>query len=708
MFQRFLVVCQCVARHAALFKRIGRRRFIRPSVACLLVLTMPVWSMAQAPLPPPQNPAPAAANPASQSPAVSNPAPPNPGVPAVPLNPASANSQPIVTQPPPVHGWRGIESAFEKPYVEKRVAPVDFNNTMRVRDLIRAGNLYLSLSDALALAIQNNLDIELQRYAIPIAETEVLRAQGGGLLRTILYTLNETPTGIGGPNSPLITTAATQATPGTSVATNASELALLGEPQVNYLTQGTIALSNGSPIPLFDPTLTAQYNFQHMNTPETTSAFAQNGDLEGTLQTANAGFNQGFSTGANVSASFVNSRQDVNSLSNSFNPVINSGLALNVTQPLLRGFGREVNRRFIRIAANEEKITSLLFRQQLIMTVYGVIRLYTDLVSLAEDVKVKQDTYQFAQTLLQNTQDEVNQGTQAPIELTRARAQVSATQQDLINSQGLLDEQAAILKNVISRRGSEDPEVRDARLIPTDSLDIPASTPDETRSVQDLLQEAYRERPDLAQAGLQTENVRIALEGSRNELRPELDLVGTAQSNALAGAANGLNMGVPASAYLGGYGAALDQIFTVKNPTVAIGLQLTLPLRNRVAQADATRDELQLRQTQIRERQLRNQAQLEVEDALIGMRRARASYEAAAQTRKLQEESLEAEQIKFMEGASTSFFVIQYQSYVAQARSTELAAKGAFLKARAAMQRALGSILDDNGISFDAAKQPSR
>jgi outer membrane protein len=340
--------------------------------------------------------------------------------------------------------------------------------------------------------------------------------------------------------------------------------------------------------------------------------------------------------------------------------------------------------------------------------VYGVVRLYTDLVSLAEDVKVKQDTYQFAQTLLQNTQESVDQGTQAPIELTRARAQVSATLQDLINSQGLLDEQAAILKNVITRVGSEDPDVRRARIIPTDTLDIPGAEADEARPVEDLLAEAYRQRPDLAQAGLQTENVRISLEGSRNALRPELDLVGTAQSNALAGAANGLNAGIPAGAFIGGYGTALDQIFTAKNPTVAVGLQLTLPLRNRVAQADAVRDELQLRQTQIRERQLRNQAQLEVEDALIGMRRARASYQAAVQTRQLQEESLQAEQIKFMEGASTSFFVIQYQSYVAQARSTELAAKGAYLKSRAAMQRALGSILDDNGISFDAARRASR
>jgi outer membrane protein TolC len=617
-------------------------------------------------------------------------------------SPAAAQTPHVVTDPDGLKGWRGLS----RPFVEKKVAPVDFDNSARVHDLIRAGNLYLSLSDAVALAIQNNLDIELQRYALPMADAEVLRAQGGGQLRGVLYTLNETPTGIGGPNSPLVTTAATQSTPGTSVATSANELALLGEPQVNYSTQGTIPLSNGSQIPVFDPFVSAQYNFEHMNTPQLSSSLAQSGDLEADMQTANVGYNQGFSTGANVSLNYVNTRTTSNSLEYFFNPFINSGVVLNVTQPLMRGFGRELNRRFIRIAGNEQKITSLLFRQQLIATVYGVVRLYTDLVALAEDVKVKQDTYEFARTLLQNTQDSVNEGTQAPIELTRARAQVSATQQDLINSQGLLDEQEAILKNVITRLGAADPQVRSARIVATDPLDIPAS--EEIPPIEELLNQAYRLRPDLAQAGLQTENTRISLEGSRNALRPELDLVGTAQSNALAGDPNSMIGGVPAGAYVGGYGSALEQIFTGKNPTVAIGLQLTLPVRNRVAQSDAARDELQLRQTQIRERQLRNQAQLEVEDALIGMRRARGSYDAAVQTRKLQEESLEAEQIKFMEGASTSFFVIQYQSYVAQARSTELAAKGAYLKAKASLQRAVGSILDDNGVSFDAAARSSR
>jgi outer membrane protein len=155
--------------------------------------------------------------------------------------------------------------------------------------------------------------------------------------------------------------------------------------------------------------------------------------------------------------------------------------------------------------------------------------------------------------------------------------------------------------------------------------------------------------------------------------------------------------------FSGAFGTVLDQIVTRKNPTYSIGVQLTLPLRNRIAQADAIRDELQLRQIQVRERQLRNQVQVEVADALIAMRRARASYEAAVETRTLQEQSLSLEQTRYAEGVSTSFFVIQYEGYVAQARSSEVAAKGAYLKARAALQRAVGSILDDYSVTLEAA-----
>ncbi len=584
-----------------------------------------------------------------------------------------------------------------RPYSPENVALPDFENSPRFHDLLRGGTLPLSLSDAIALAIENNLDVELERYAIPLARTEVRRAEGGGLPRGILFTLAQPPAGVGGPQSPLLTQAATQSAPGTTVASNALELGVLGEPQVNLSLLGTIALSSGPPLPTLDPLLTANYSWTHQTTDEVVPAAAGVPVLKSNITTGNIGVNQGFSSGANLNLSFNNTETNSNATAFAVNPYISSDVALTVTQPLLRGFGRRVNRRFIRIAAGEEKISSLLFRQQLIEVVYGVVRLYTDLVALAEDVKVKEETLAFAQKLLEDNQAQVEEGTLAPLELSRARAQVSASLQDLINSRGLLAEQEAILKNVLTRRGAEDAEVRNARIVPTDPLPVPDAEP--PRPVQQLLAGAYQLRPDLQQAALQVEISRESLQGSRNNLRPDLDLVATAQNNALAG--QPLVIGAPAG-FSGGYGAVLDQLVTRKNPTYAIGFQLNLPLRNRIARADAVRDELQVRQTQIRERQLRNQAQLEVQDALIAMDRARAAYEAAAETRRLQEQSLALEQTRYNEGVSTTFFVIQYQSYVAQARSAEVAAKSAYVKAKAALQRAVGSILEDQGVQLPA------
>ncbi len=608
---------------------------------------------------------------------------------SVTLAAAQQNQTPVVSYQPGAVGW------LTGPYRQPSVSLPDFTNAPRLRGLIRAGNIYLSLSDALALAIENNLDIELDRYAFPLAASELKRTKGGGLLRGINYTIAQPPAGTGGPSSPLITNTATASTPGVSIASNALELAALGEPQSNLSVLGSLPLSNGPAIPTYDPTVNAQYNWQHESLPQANSFLTGTPLLLGTIQSGDASVTQGFGTGTQASLSFNNASQTYNAIRNLYNPYITSNLALTITQPLLRGFGPAVNRRFIRIAKNEGKITSLIFRQQLIETVYGVVRLYTDLVSLDEDVRVKRDTLRFANKLLEDTQSEVTEGTLAPVELTRARAEVSAAEQDLINSQGVRDEQEAILKNVLTKRGNEDPEVRAAHIIPTDPLSVPET--DTTGPIDQLLEQAYRERPDLTQAGLQVTNSELSLKGSMNNLRPEVDLVGIAENNALAGDPFP-QAGTPDPSFIGGYGAALEQLATRKNPTYGIGLNVTLPLRNRVAQADAARDAVQLRQSQVRERQLRNQVQLEVEDALIAMRRSRASYQAALRTRELQQQSLEIEQLKFTEGASTSFFVIQYESYLAQARSAVVVAAGAYVKARAALERATGSILDHYGI----------
>jgi outer membrane protein TolC len=581
---------------------------------------------------------------------------------------------------------------------QSRAASLD--NSRRIRDLLRAGTLYLSLEDALALAIENNLDVELQRAGLRQGETELRRAQGGGVVRGLGYTLAEAPAGVGGPVSPLVTNRAVagNATNGTTVAANALELGALGAPLVNYSVQGSVPQSSGTAVPVLDPSVTGLWNWSHQTTPETSFQSYDANTLVANAVQANAGVQQGFSTGAQAALSFNNLHQSLNSLTTGYNPFTGSSLAFTVTQPLLRGFGVGLNRRYIRIAANERKIASLLFQQQLILTVYGVIRLYTDFVALYEDVKVKQEAVALAEKLLSDTRAQVDEGALAPIELSRANAQLFSTRQDLINSRGLLQEQEAILKNVLTRAG--DPDVQSAPVIPTDTLTIPAQ--DEVRPIQDLVADALAHRPDLSQATLQVDNSNIALEGARSATRPEVDLVGVLQNNGLAGPGTGYVVN-PNPSFVGGYGSVLGQILAHDYPTYGIGLQVTLPIHNRIAESDLARDELQVKQSEIRVRQLQNQARLEVEDAVIAMRRARASYEAAVEASKYQQESLEAEQTKFEAGASTVFFVNQYENQVAQAKSAEVVARSSYVKARAALQRATGTILDENRVEVEAA-----
>jgi outer membrane protein len=585
-------------------------------------------------------------------------------------------------------------------YRNWRAPAVRTENSARIRDLLRAGNLYLSRQDAVALAIENNLDVEVQRLGTLLADTDVLRSRGGGVVRGLTYTVGEAPAGVGGPASPLVTAAANRFTSSWTVPTNPSELGVLGGTQSNLQILSTTPLSSGPAVPQLDPAITGLWNWTHQTAPQSSPLLTGASSLVTNSLLANAGAQKGFGSGGQVALAFNNDRQSLNSPRASYSPFTVSSLGLTLTQPLLRGFGRAMNRRFIRIAWNEQKISRALFRQQLVATVYGVTRLYIDLVALNEDLKVKQQTLAVVQRLYEDTKAQVEEGTLADIELTRATAQISAAREDLINAGGRLEEQEAILKNVITRQGLYDAAVAAARVVPTDPLTVPEQ--EETLPVQDLVQEALANRGDLAQAALQVENSRISLEGAHNALRPQLDLVGTTQNSGLAGQLNPL-AATPDAQFLGGYGSLLRQLAARNYPTYGVGLQLTLPLRNRVAQADAARDEVQLRQSEIRLAQLRNQARLEVEDALIAMRRARAACQAAAETRLLQEQSFAAEQARFEQGLSTGFFLMQYESLLAQARSTEVVAKASYVKARAALLRATGANLDALGISLDEA-----
>jgi outer membrane protein TolC len=611
------------------------------------------------------------------------------------------DSAPRVSMPPEDHWY----DRLLVPYQPRFVPPVSFENSRRLDSLLRAGKLYLSLQDAIALALENNLDIELERFAPGLAEFDTLRTRGGATPRGIVYSVNELPQGIGGPASPLLNLPASGSTPATSVPTILTEVSAIVPAQTSALITN-LPFSTGPAVPIFDPAVVGALNFQHLTTPETNEFIVGANALTSQNVVGNIGLQRGFSVGTQISATFNANRFSQNSNRNTINPYTNSSLGLNLDQPLLRGFGIGVNRRYIRIAKNDEKISDLLFRQQAIATVAGVIRLYTDLVSLIEDVQVKQETLALSERLYQDNKEKVDQGTLAPIEVVRAQAQMAASRQDLANSEGFELQQELLMKTVLTRRGTADPLIREARIVTTTPIDVPAT--EDIRPIQDMLADAFANRPELEGARLQVANSDLSMKGSKNALLPQVDIVASAQNNGLAGGLNpfvqATGNGVaatPNDTFVGGFGSALAQIFRHNYPTYSVGIQLNLPIHNRVAEGDYVRDQMQLRQTQIRRVQLENQVRLEVEGSLIALQRARAAYDAAVEARKLQEQSLQIEMEKYANGISTTFLVQQYQSYVAQARSTEVSSRGTYAKAKTQLERATGSTLLGHNVSID-------
>jgi outer membrane protein TolC len=583
-------------------------------------------------------------------------------------------------------------------YKVPSVPPLSFSPADQLGKLtsqIRDGKLGLSLQDAIALAIQNNLDADIRRYDLAIADTDLQRTKGGGISRGVSFVVAQTPAGVGGPISPLLNIATANSTPtAPTVSTTLFDVNQITEPQTNLSIQGGEPFSNGSPTPVYDPSFVGQLAWVHRQ-PDSAGA-ATLGINNSTF--TNLSLIQGFSTGLSLEAGLSNNA-DVNSGGSFADPFHRPNLILALNQPLLRGFGVGVNRRFIRVAQNNQKISRLVFRQQLVELVFGISRLYYDLVSLNEDVKVKQDALNAAKKLLEDDTAQVDVGTLAPLELTRVKALVAAAEVDLIRSQGLFDQQEITLKNQLSRRGTADPAFKGVHILPTEVLTVPAS--DNLPLLDDLIVQALSNRADLAQAEIQVTNGHIALEGSRNQVLPEIDLIANAQSRGNFGQSSINSISQQASAANLGSGAATSKLFEA-------GVQVNLPIRNRIAQADATRDTLQVRQMEARLQQLKNQIQEEVENARRAVEIARAAYTASVQSRTYQEELLAGEREKLSVGASANFFIVQDESLLAQARSAEVAARSAYIKARSALDRALGNVLENNHIDLDDAIRNQR
>lgn len=574
----------------------------------------------------------------------------------------------------------------------------------RARSLVRDGALYLSLYDAIALGIENNLDVEVARYNLALAGTEALRASGGGNLRGLDYSVAETPTGVGGPGSPLLNSAASTVTPSTPTVNDLTSLNILSPTSTNLSVQGPTGFAAGPTVPTLQPTLVGQNTFFNREnstllTGTTTGNPAALQPSPNTLHfvTANYALVEGFSYGTQLQVGLNNAAQALYGDQSRLDPFSAPNTSVTLTQPLLRGRGRDINLRYIRIAHINQRISRLLFYQQLINTVYGISRLYYDLVSLNENVQVKRETLAAAQKLLEDNRSQVELGTLAPLELTRAQSLVTSSQLDLIQAEGLVSQQEVILKTQLARQGTADPVLANLHIVPTDPIRVPAT--EDMPAGDALVSQAMTMRPDLAQASLQVESGQAALKASQNATRPEVDLVANFQTRGSSELPYG-TLGTPGTGQitipsdLGTAGLRLSRIYQA-------GVQFNLPLKNRVAEADAARDLLQVRQAEARTQLLSNQIREQVQNALIALQTARSALNAATQSRIYQEQLVSAERDKLSVGASTNLLVIQQQGYLAQARSTEVSARSVWIKARVALDRAVGNLLDKNGITYD-------
>jgi len=570
-------------------------------------------------------------------------------------------------------------------HLEKRtVPPVKLVNTPRLQQLVRSGNLYLSAQDVIALALENNLDIAVQRYG-PFLSREVLRrAESGGLLR--------------GTDVPVAPGPASVSTAGVSIASSG----LAGGAGIG--SGGGIVTGIGPNPPNLDPSIFAQVQFAHQTTPLTNTQLNATTTLVNSSRYLAFGYSQAWITGTSASFTFYEGRSDLNSSTPLFNPAITGYLDFYVTQSLLQGFSVAVNNRYIKVAKNNLKVSDLLMQQQVSTTVAAVLNLYWDLVSFNEAVRIKEQALEAAQKLYDGNKKQAEIGALAGIEVTRAAAAVSASKEALLIAQTNVAQQEIVLKNALNRNAMENTWLDETRIVPLDHIEVPKA--DEVRPVQDLVQEALEKRSEIEQARINMESKKVLLKGTRNNLLPSLQAFAELTNNGLSGPANPQYdncCGAPNPYFIGGTGDVLSQIFRRNFPNYSAGLSFNIPFRNRQAQADYVTDELQLRQSELQMQRATNQVRVDVKTNLINLQQARARYETAVATRQLSEQSLDAEEKRFNYGVGSVALVIQAQQQLATDQDAEVQAMANYTHAKIGFDDAMGRTLDVNHISMEEA-----
>jgi outer membrane protein TolC len=618
-----------------------------------------------------------------------------------PSPPPSIAPAPQSAPPSPVHlrDYSQPRSAFPKflqPYTPRQLELSNLGNSPRIDTLMRDGKIYLSIDDAVALALENNLDLEIARYNMNIAEADLLRAKSGASILGInTGIVQNTPGGgVGGLGGSV-----GSGTGGTTVAAGGAGSG------TNGLVSSTLGI--GSPITSFDPTLTGTLQLDK-NQTESVSVFSPVPVVAQNTYTSNFGYSQGFQWGGTLSGGFNNTHLTTNNPTSLLTPQLGSTFQFRFTQNLLQGFGFLPNTRFIRIAKNNREISDVAFRLQIITTVDQIENMYWDLVYAYENVRVQQEALTYTQKALEDAKRQAQVGTVPPIQVVSAQSTVATGQQNLIVAQNNLQLQQLLMKNAVSR-SIEDPILAEADVIPTSAMQVPQQEP--VTPIQDLINDALQHRAELVQTRIDLNSRDINVKSVRNSMLPTLQAFAYYGGSGVGGA---INPAVPTCSAGSGsfcfnpakapppfqtatsvsYGGTLNQLVNSTAPDKGVGLALTIPIRNRLAQSNQVRAELEYRQALVRQHQLENQVRIEVRNAQFDVKQNRAAVQAAQSAVDLARQTFEADQQKLKVGLTTQTAILQDAATFTTSESNLVSAKAAYEKSRLELDRATGLLLE--------------
>jgi outer membrane protein TolC len=572
------------------------------------------------------------------------------------------------------------------PYRPSDAPPLNLNNSPRLESLIRDGKLYISLSDAISLAIENNLDLAYFRYNFPIAQTDYARTRAGGSVNGVNTAIVQSSTegGFGSSNA------------GSGSSNSGSAAAGAGGIVTSTLGAGTAVAS-------FDPFLNFKGFVDHDITQEGNqfqqgvARFEQN-TIEGL-----ANYSQAFPMGTGLTVNYEGQRFANNSPYEAINPTLYSNFQVVLTQQLLAGFGISTNERYMHIAKKNLQITDLAFRAQVIATVTQVENIYWDLVNAYEDEQVTERSLAFAQQTLQVDQKQLNLNAIPAMQVTKDESDVATSEGDLTVSRANLRLNELLIKNAVTK--SDDPLIDEMPVVPLDRTG--AADPNASKPINDLIAEAEKNRPDVTQDEIAMQVAQMSLKSIKSELLPTLNLYGFYAGAGIAGLKNpdcSLSASECASDLPTGFGSMFQNTFNYSSPEYQFGMNLSINLRNRVAKADQFRSALEYRQRQITFEEQKKSIRFDVRNSQFALEQAQARVDAAQKARDLAQRTFDIAQQEQKLGAESSYDTLVAQHALAIAESALVAAQTAYEKAKVDIDRATGETLERTGVSIDDAK----